>query len=108
MTLDDLLWYRTTTERHLAEVAVSFNKANKVRRELEAKYVIEWNSKVKAEALFIVKHKEDRDTYQERKEELIKAESNEKQISKTYYQARDWQGKWDMVDIAIASLVNDM
>jgi len=108
MTLDELLIYRTTTERHLTEVAVEFNKANKIRRETEAQYVIDWNSKVKAEALFIVKHKEDRDLYQTRKEELIKAESNEKQVSKTYYQARDWQGKGDNIDSAIAKLVQDM
>jgi hypothetical protein len=108
MTLDDLLLYRATTERHLAEVAVEYNKANKIRREIEANYMISWKSKAKAESLFIVTHKKDWDAYQEWKEELIKAESNEKQANKIYYQARDSQGKWDMVDSAISKLVNDM
>lgn len=107
MTLDDLLTIRTEKQLHLDEVAVLHNQANTKRREIEARYVIAWQSKPKAEALFIVNHKEDRENYQRTKEELIKAEWAEKRASKLYYQARDWQWRWDLVDSAISKLVND-
>lgn len=94
-------------KEHLCEVAIEYNKINKIRREIEAKYVVKWTSKVKAEALFIVEHSEEWDKYQQRKEELIKAESIEEQASKTYYQARDDQKKGGQVDSAISKLVKD-
>lgn len=107
MTLDDILSIRTEKQLHLEEVAVLHNQANTKRREEEAKYVLAWQSKPKAEALFIVEHKEDRENYQRTKEELIKAEWVEKRISKIYYQARDWQWRWDHVDSAISKLMED-
>lgn len=107
MTLDDLLAIRTEKQLHLESCAVAHNKANTKRREIEANYVIDWQSKPKAEALFIVKHKEDRENYQTTKEELIKAEWAEKRASKLYYQARDWQSRGDLVDSAISQLMKD-
>lgn len=107
MTLDDLLAIWTDKQLLLEECAVAHNKANTKRREEEAKYVLAWNSKPKAEALFIVNHKEDRENYQNTKEALILAEWAEKRTSKLYYQARDWQGKGDLVDSAISKLMSD-
>ena len=107
MTLDDILAIWTEKQLLLEECAVAHNKANTKRREIEAWYVIDWQSKPKAEAMFIVKHKEDRENYQNTKEALILAEWAEKRTSKLYYQARDWQGRWDLVDSAISKLMSD-
>ena len=107
MTLDDLLAIWTENQQHLENIAIAHNQANTKRREEEAKYVLAWNSKPKAEALFIVNHKTDWEEYQRTKEDLIKAEWAEKRTSKLYYQARDWQWRWDLVDSAISKLMSD-
>ena len=107
MTLDDLLARRVERERHLADIGIKYNQANTKRREIEAQYVLEWKSKPKAESLFIINHKSDRDNYQKYKEELITAQSDEDRASKVYYHARDWHSKGDHVDSAISKLMED-
>ncbi len=108
MTLEDLLFLWNESAQNLAEIGDKYNKVNKKRREIEAQYMVDWNTKAKSEALFINKHSDVRDSYQERKIKFVYAETREKQLSKLYYQARDWQGKWDLIDSAISQIVNDM
>lgn len=107
MTLDDLLSRRVERERHLADIGIKYNQANTKRREIEAQYILEWKSKPKSEALFIINHKEDWENYQKYKEELITAQSDEDRASKVYYHARDWHSKGDQVDSAISQLMKD-
>lgn len=108
MTLDELfiLWVEKQEQKTLS--SVEFLRINTIRRSLEAKYHLWGESKVKAEAMFIVNNEDLRQEYNDKKEAFIIAEAEEERASKTYYQARDSQKKWDLIDSQISQLVKDM
>lgn len=105
MTLEELfnLWIQKQDEKVLCSVA--FLKINTIRRSIEAKYHIDWLSKIKAEALFIVDHEDKRLQYNEAKEKLIQAEAEEEKASRAYYLAKSWQEDWRNADRQVTDLL---